>query len=185
MAGGHRALRRFSPGPNLQAVYSMNFKLKGVVGANSVNNTTYLGTPDVSLQPMLTCDPTAGLNSKQYVNGACFALPSIGLQNGSFDFPYIHGPAYFDTDLTLLKNFHLKEGRNLQLRFAGFNVLNHPITSFSGRFPAEANLYYSGTTVGQLPAPTSGCSVVGSSCFGYAGYKQGRRVIELAAKYSF
>jgi hypothetical protein len=182
MASG---ITSYQSGPNLQAVYSPNFKMKGLVGVNNVNNTTYLGTPEVSLQPLLTCNPAAALQPKQYVNGACFALPSIGMQNGVFNFPYLHGPGYFDTDLTLLKNFSIREGKSLQFRFAGFNVVNHPITSFSGRFPAEASLYYSGTTVGQLSTPTTGCSVVDSTCFGYAGYKQGRRVVELAAKYSF
>jgi hypothetical protein len=175
----------FQSGPNLQAIYSLNFKLKGVVAGSTVNNTSYLGTPEVSLQPNLTCNPASGLKAKQYVNGACFALPSIGTENGVFNFPYLHGPAYFNTDLTLLKNFRTGEGKTLQLRFAGFNFLNHPITSFSGRFPAEASLYYTGDTVGQLSTPTSGCSVVDSACFGYAGYKQGRRVVELAAKYTF
>jgi len=65
--------------------------------------------------------------------------------------------------------------------------MNHPITSFSGRFPQEANLYFSGqTATSATPQYTSGnCSVVGSTCFGYAGYKQGRRVIEVAAKLTF
>ena len=172
-------------GPNLQAVYSPNFKLKGVVGSNNVNDTTYIGTPDVSLQPVLTCNPASNLQAKQYVNGNCFTLPSIGIQNGSFNFPYLHGPAYFDTDLTLLKDFHLREQQHLQLRLAGFNFLNHPITSFSGRFPTEASLYFSGTTSPTLNNATGNCSVTGSACFGYAGYKQGRRVVEIAAKYSF
>jgi hypothetical protein len=175
----------FQSGPNLQAIYSPDFKLKGVVGVNNVNSTTYLGTPEVSLQPMLTCNPAAGLQPKQYVNGSCFTLPSIGTINGSFNFPYLHGPAYFDSDLTVLKDFKLEGQQHLQFRFAGFNFLNHPITSFSGRFPAEASLYFSGTTSPTLSNTTGNCSVVASACFGYAGYKQGRRVLEIAVKYSF
>jgi hypothetical protein len=112
-------------------------------------------------------------------------LSPIATENGVFDFPYIHAPAYFDTDLTLLKNFSIRDGKNVQFRFAGFNIFNHSITSFSGRFPAEASLYYTGTTPPELSTPTSGCSAVNSACFGYAGYKQGRRVVELAAKLSF
>jgi hypothetical protein len=174
-------------GPNLQATYSANFKLNGIVGANPVLNTIYLGTPDVSLQPMLTCDPSKNLQAKQYVNGACFQLPSPGLQNGPMNFPYLHGPAYFNTDLTVGKSFHFADSRSLQLRLAGFNFLNHPITSFSGRVPNEANLYFAGTTptTATLPATTGNCSVIGSNCFGYAGYKQGRRVVEISAKFNF
>lgn len=185
----------YQSGPNLQAVYSLNFKLKGAVNTTSgstttistISNTTYLGTPEVSLQPFLTCNPSTGLKAKQYVNGSCFALPPIGTQNGGFNFPYLHGPAYFDTDLTLVKNFTTARGRNLQLRLAGFNFLNHPINSFSARFSNESALYFSGNSPSTvaLSTPTANCSVVGSTCFGYAGYKQGRRVVEIAAKYSF
>jgi hypothetical protein len=195
LANGWNAsgITSFQSGPNLQAIYALNLKTKGNVTdpgtttTYSVNNTTYLGTPDVSLQPTVSCDPTANLQQYQYVNGNCFTLPQIGTVNGSFNFPYIHGPAFFNSDLTLFKNFRMKEGRSLQLRFAGFNFLNHPITSFSGRFPVEANLTWTGTTTApQLAAPaTTSCSVIGSQCFGYAGYKQGRRVVEIAVKYSF
>ncbi len=169
-------------GPNLQAIYSFDFKMKGVYGAYNVNSTTFLGTPEVSLQPLLTCDPTTGLKDKQYMNGACYRLPDVGGPNGPFNEPYIHGPAYFNSDLTALKDFKMGESRNLQLRFAAFNFMNHAITSYSGRFPNESNLYFTDKT---LPTPTGNCSVVGSTCFGYAGYKQGRRVVEVAAKYTF
>jgi hypothetical protein len=41
--------------------------------AISLNNTTVLGTPDIELQPVLTCDPKHGLNSgaagRHYING--------------------------------------------------------------------------------------------------------------------
>ncbi|MDR3735687.1 MAG: TonB-dependent receptor [Acidobacteriaceae bacterium] len=173
-------------GPNLASVYSPDFKLKGAISGTTINQSNWIGTPDISLQPELICDPSTNLKAKQYVNGACFRMPPLG-QNGTFQFPYLHGPAYFNTDLTILKNFRMSGERSLQLRFAGFNFLNHPITSFSGRFPQEANLYFSGQTAASAttPATTGNCSVVGSTCFGYAGYKQGRRVIEVAAKLTF
>lgn len=186
-------ITNYQAGFNLPAVYSPDFKVKGFVSnatgtiTSNVSNTVYLGTPDVSLQPYLTCDPVANLQPKQYLRGECFALHNVGTENGPYVYPYIHGPSYFNTDLTLLKNFPMGEKKSLQLRFAAFNVLNHAITSFSGRFPNESNLYFTGTSVGQtqLQAQPGNCSVTGSQCFGYAGYKQGRRVVELAAKYTF
>lgn len=190
-------ITNYQSGFNLQAVYSPDFKTKGFVSntdpitgavtSTNISNTVYLGTPEVSLQPYLTCDPVANLKPRQYVRGECFALHDVGTQNGPYIYPYIHGPAYFNTDLTLLKNFPMGEKKNLQLRFAAFNVLNHAITSFSGRFPNESNLYFTGATTGAttLQAQPGNCSAIGSQCFGYAGYKQGRRVVELAAKYSF
>ena len=106
---------------------------------------------------------------------------------------YIHGPAFFASDLTLQKTFPLKESRNIQLKLAGFNFLNHPLTSFSSRYPREANLqFYDPNNVGfagvQLvnsANPGGNCSDAGSQCFGYAGYKTGRRVLEVMARYNF
>ncbi|MFC6645293.1 carboxypeptidase regulatory-like domain-containing protein [Granulicella cerasi] len=186
----------YQAGPNIQANYSFSFKAKGVLTQTlpggttqtvNVNNTTFLGTPEVSLQPLLTCDPRTGLKDKQYVRGDCFQLPGIGTKNGPFNYPYIHGPAYFSTDLTVVKHFRMGGQKDLQFRFAAFNFLNHPITSYSARFPNESNLIYTGSTTNPvLSNPDTGnCSVIGSQCFGYAGYKQGRRVVEVAAKYSF
>ncbi|MDE1163033.1 MAG: TonB-dependent receptor [Acidobacteriaceae bacterium] len=187
----------YQSGPNLQAIYSLSLKAKGTVtqaiaGSTTatllnVNNTNYLGTSEVSLQPMLTCDPSTGLKDKQFVRGECFKLPSIGTVNGQFNYPYIHGPAYFDTDLTLVKHFRISNQKEVQIRLAAFNFVNHPVTSFSSRFPSESTLTYSGTYANPtLQSPDNGnCSVTSSSCFGYAGYKQGRRVVEVAAKYSF
>ena len=60
---------------------------------------------------------------------SCFALPALG-SNGQYIEPYAHGPAFFNSDLTLEKGFGLGEGRNLRLRIAGFNFLNHPLQQF-------------------------------------------------------
>ena len=70
------------------------------------SNTTILGTPDVNLQPVLKCNPTSGLGSHQYLNPNCFGLPATGT-NGQYIEPYAHGPAFFNSDLTLEKGFGL------------------------------------------------------------------------------
>jgi len=41
-----------------------------------ISNLSILGTPDISLQPYLTCNPTSGLGPHQYINGSCFAAPT-------------------------------------------------------------------------------------------------------------
>ncbi len=173
-------------GPNLQATYFPNFNLGGTLGtgatALNVASSTFLGTPDVYLQPNLTCNPALHTKPNQYVNAACFQLPQIG-HNGPFNFPYIHAPAYFDTDLTLAKSFGLGEGRNLQFRFAAFNFLNHPLTSFTTSFPQQIALNLSNPTPGgeaanpALATPQAG--------FGIAPLREGRRVVEVAAKFNF
>ncbi len=204
-------------GPNLQAVYSPNLSLAGFATssyngnqctANSaagqtlactISNSTILGTPDISLQPVLrpaagcpSGNPTSGLAKHQYVNGTCFGLPADGL-NGPTNMGYLRGPAFFNSDLTLQKTIPLKESRNLQFRVAAFNFINHPLVSFSSRFPREANLQFydpnytgfSGVQLANGAVAGANCSAAGSQCFGYAGYKTGRRVLELSGRFNF
>jgi hypothetical protein len=171
-------ITNFQSGPNLQATnYNTDFGLGGYIPATPVqqtypiNNTSYLGTPDVSLQPLLTCDPRTNLKPRQFMRNSCFALPAQGGQNGPMTFPYIHGPAFFQSDLTLVKDFKLKEKQGLQFRLAAFNFLNYKLKTFSSKdnrnpltlvYPLENN-------------PSFGISTLNS----------GRRVLELALLYSF
>jgi hypothetical protein len=161
-------------GPNLLAVnYSTNFNLTGppVSGQqDAVSNLSYLGTPDVNLQPTVICDPRSHLAPRQYANGSCFGFPAQGGANGSFNLPYLHGPAYFQSDLTLIKDFHLKESHNLQFRAAAFNFLNYKLKTFSNIDASSLQLVYPLTS---------------DQNFGRSIYNSGRRVIELAVRYSF
>jgi len=45
--------------------------------------------------------------------------------------PYLPGPMYWNSDLTATKNFKMGARRNLQVRIAGFNFLNHVLLSFA------------------------------------------------------
>lgn len=175
-------------GANLQATYSPNLNLGGRLGLPgsgnqlNVDNKVFLGTPDVLLQPVLTCDPSVHTKPNQFINGSCFQLPQIG-QNGQFNIPYLHSPAYFNSDLTVAKTFAIKDARNLQIRFAGFNFLNHPLNSFSTSFPQQVQLNLSNLTAGgQTASPTLATQGPG---FGASTLKVGRRVVEIAVKYNF
>ncbi len=167
-------------GPDLQATnYLANFALQGFVPATasqqsySISNLTYLGTPDVSLQPRLTCNPAANLDKGQYMRAECFSLPTQGGDNGQFIYPYLHGPAYFNTDITAIKNFAISDKKNLQLRLAGFNFINHPISTFSNKQPTALQL--------QFPIGTNG----NDQYFGRTTFETGRRQVELGAKFTF
>ena len=177
----------FQTGQNMQAsTTNPNFGLNGLIGPAGatqygISNVNFLGTPDVSLQPVLTCDPRSGRTAHQYINGACFAAPAIG-QNGPAFFPYLHGPAYFDSDLSGQKSFSMPHDQSLQLRFAAFNFLNHPLTSFTGNFANETTLTLNNTSANATPQTAT---YDPTSRFGFADYKQGRRVVELSLKYMF
>jgi hypothetical protein len=151
-----------------------------------------LGTPNVSLRPVLTCDPRMGLKKGQYVNPDCFAAPttaSNGFGNGHTG--YIPLPKYWNSDLTLIKNFSIGERQSVELRFAGFNFLNHALTSFSNG-DSNLKLNFDGTTH-QLTngngtsAANGGGACPGPTCkdFGYADYTYGHRILEAGAKFSF
>jgi hypothetical protein len=164
-------------GPNLQATnYLSNFDLTGTIPATtnqqaySVSNLTYLGTPDVSLQPYLNCNPTANLARHQYISATCFSVPPQGGLNGPFIYPYVHGPAYFDSDLTAIKNFKLREAKDLQFRFAAFNFLNHPLATFTNKAPTQTELLF---------------PLAANNNFGHTTFTAGRRTTEIAIKYTF
>jgi hypothetical protein len=138
-----------------------------------LSNTLVTGSPDVSMEPILTCDPRSNLSSQQFMNGNCFAPPAPG-QNGSFVFPYIKTPAFFNSDLSMTKDFKFTESKKFQFRFSAYNFLNHPLTSFN---PAggDGNLTLSFNSSGKLSSPS----------FGYANYLNGNRTIQLDLKFYF
>jgi hypothetical protein len=120
---------------------------------------------------VLTCDPTSGLKPNQFINGNCFSAPTPG-HNGAFILPYIKGPAFFNNDLTLFKDFNISEHQKLQFRVSGYNFLNHPLTSFIN---GDNNLNLSFDSTGKLS----------NNRFGYADWQIGHRIIQLAVKYNF
>jgi hypothetical protein len=87
----------------------------------------WLGTNmDANGEPIaqVICDPRSG--GGKYFNPACFAPPSTFGQNGTVIWPYIKGPGYIDSDLSIYKNFNFKEHQQLQFRMQTYNFLNHP-----------------------------------------------------------
>jgi len=181
-------------GPNAQRVLNSNLGLGGNINLPNgieyvVNNLTFLGTPDVVLQPELTCDPRVGLQKHQYINVACFRLPQFGV-NGPAEFPYIHTPGYFNTDVRLSKDLKLGEKRDIQFQLSAFNVINRPNYSFSSKFPLEQTLLATGSSLNY--GGDSSCqagTATGAYCFptqfGNAQFRFGRRISEITIKYNF
>ena len=153
-------------GANLQNATSFGISLP----AGTTTQTGITGTPDVAIAPVLTCDPRKNLASNQYLNLSCFALPTPG-HNGTFVIPEEFGPGFFNTDLSLFKNFHFTERRTLQFRVEGFNVLNHANRSFG--LDNSLNLAFNagGTETNAL--------------FGTAVLKTGNRIMPFVAKFYF
>ena len=161
-------LTGFSPHAN----FNLNLNGVNIPGASYVvSNVSLLGTPDIQLNPILTCNPTSHLGPHQFINPNCFSFPTQVGQNGPIVLPAIYGPAYFNWDLGLFKNFQISESKKLQFRINGYNFLNHPLWSFNG---SHLNLGFDGTT-GKLNTPD----------FGMVTDKQGHRIVQLAVKFLF
>ena len=140
-----------------------------------IGNQSILGTSNIQLNPVLTCNPTANLKPHQFINGSCFAVPTTIGQNGPATLPAIYGPAFFNSDLGLFKNFQIKESMKLQFRIQAYNFLNHPLWSF----PNSNNLTL------QYSQSANGTITQTNSNFGYTTFKQGNRIVELMVKFYF
>jgi len=182
----------------------------------TVNESSWLGTNSYGgsggglLLPQLICDPRQH-GSGQYFNPNCFGMPSYG-QQGTLVWPYLHNPAYFDSDLALFKNFQITERQKLQFRVSATNWLNHPLGQFglagtgdeAVSFTHDYTVPISGTAVGSSGNECAFLNVaVGSdgnchptvtgisqtntntSLTGKPAFKTGSRQVLFAVKYYF
>jgi hypothetical protein len=138
-----------------------------------INAINVAGTPDTSVHAILTCDPRHGLASYQFAAPSCFASPGPG-QNGNYRTPYLKQPKFMNHDVSLFKNFPLKEQRRLQFRASAYNFINHPISFFQTGDPGLA-LNFNNGVLDQASLQS----------FGRPIKKQGNRVLELTVKLFF
>ena len=178
-------IAQYQTGADLQASVSSNFNYSAWIPAGTTfmgvtttkayqaGSNTVLGTPDVTLMPKVICNPGAGLKKNQYINGACFANTVTPGQQGTYIFPTVTGPGYFNTDMSAFKNFTwgASESKKLQFRFSGYNFLNHPVRTFIQNDPGLNLNFDQG---GKL-----------DSNFGYAQNKIGHRIVQGTIKFSF
>jgi len=202
-------------GPNLGSLGNVNLGLNGTgpsyfsdaaltqwAGNYSLSSTYYLGSPSPTLMPTVVCNPNAHLKAHQYFNAACFSGPTPNT-NGPWQLPYMHGPAWFNSDLAVFKTFKVTERQNVEFRLSAFNFLNHALESFQNQSNGDMTIsmnYECNGAVGSQSNPCplgSGQYVVtnvptgkykldGSTiASGYASTKLGRRVLEMSARYTF
>jgi len=159
--------------PNTGGTLNVNWP-----SAYSQNN--WLGTnmnANAGVVPRVTCDPRNGLSSGQYFNPNCFAPPAVRGQNGDIIWPYIKGPGYINSDLSLYKNFTFKERHQIQFRMQAYNFLNHPNADLSLN-SADLNLSFNNNNnISQTN--------VNALTTGRALNSGGRRVVMLSLKYMF
>ena len=146
----------------------------------NLDPVVWLGTPDIQLMPTLPGNPKAGLKTHQYMNPTAFGVP-LPETNGVYRLPFISGPSFMTHDVTLLKNIPMGGKRNLQLKFAAFNVFNHPLVSFNNANTNNLQLAIQNATAGQALTQ----NMLQYQNFGVADIKVGNRLMEVQGKFTF
>src|SRR5215472_6791633 len=179
-------LTQYQTGADLQAVISSNFNYTGFIPAGTTfmgettttaiqaTDSNIIGTSDITLMPRLTCDPRQGLKANQYMNGACFSPFATPGQQGNYINTSLTGPGFFNTDMSVFKNFTMgqSESKKLQFRFSGYNFINHPNRTF---ISGDSGLNLTFNSSGALANPN----------FGYATNTVGHRIIQGEIKFMF
>src|SRR5579884_935137 len=164
-------------GPPLQPLTNGTLNMSYPGG---VSNQSILGTDGMVLEPYLTCDPRNG--GGKFFNPSCFAVPTNRGQNGPTVWPTIVGPAYFDTDMGVYKDFKVTERQKVEFRLTAFNILNHPNQQFGLGSDVNVSL---ACPSGQTCTSASQYVNTNSKTTGTPLYTFGNRTVELALKYSF
>ncbi len=139
----------------------------------TISNDSVTGSPDEVAVPIVSCDPRKGLKAHQYFNPSCFTAPSEG-HNGAFRLPYIHGPAYFNDELGIFKDFKIQETSKLQIRFQAFNFLNRSFDTYQ-QYDSSLYMGFSDINIAPDNASTAGVTTT----------RTGHRTFQAAAKYYF
>jgi hypothetical protein len=137
----------------------------------SISNTA--GSPDLTLMPTLVCDPRSHLTSNQYINGVCFSPYAVAGKQGNYIFPTLTGPGFFNTDMSIFKNFTFgqSENKKLSVRLTGYNFINHPNNTFIAN---DNGLNLTFNSAGQL-----------NSQFGYATNTIGHRIVQIMVRFAW
>jgi len=178
-------ITQYQTGVDLQAAVSSNFNFAGFIPAGTTfmgrtitnaiqgSASNVLGSGDLTLMPTLTCDPRQGLKANQYMNGACFSPWLTPGSQGNYIFPTMTGPGFWNSDVSLFKNFTWgsSENKKLQFRIFGYNFLNHPNRTFISN-DSGLNL-------------TFNSSGVRNPNFGYATNTVGHRILQGMIRFSW
>ena len=202
MKYGNRLMRSFTQGWQVSGVTSIRSGLPytpgfSVSGAGSANQTGS-NTEGARIGVVAGCNPNTGSSDPfNRLNAACFFAPSpgsLGLESGQ---NWLYNPGLIQFDISLQKQFAIKEKLHFQFRVDAFNVFNH--ANFTGLntglnfnaypnsngivtgSPALANNATPYNAAGQLVNVTGFGSVTSPA----AGAPGGPRVLQLVAKITF
>ena len=148
-----------------------------------ITSSSSLGTPDITLQPTIVASPN-GKAPHQYVDGSVFRLPSLGT-NGPTYYGDLRGPAYFNSDLSMRKEFKIRDKDALQLRVAAFNFINRANYTFSSLYPGGYSMNFTQTGSSTNLNSDLVNATNQQPGFGSTPIRTGRRIMEISVKYVF
>jgi len=112
-----------------------------VLGISLVGDFANVGSTTNNTRPIRTCDGNLSSGNRSithWFNTSCFTNPAP-FSFGNSGRGLITGPALFDVDLGLIRNFGLGEKAKLQFRAEAFNSANHVNFSIPGRSLGNSN----------------------------------------------
>jgi outer membrane receptor protein involved in Fe transport len=146
------------------------WQLNGIIQAQTGFPLTVIEPNNVSLtsltnRPNLVCNPNSGGagTPSQFFNTSCFQRLTLAANAGLVGNEgrnVVTGPGFSQTDLSLFKNFAIRESMQAQFRIEAFNALNQAVF-----FPPG--------------------NMIGTPTFGVITQAADGRVFQMAAKFSF
>jgi hypothetical protein len=147
----------FTPGLSISGVSSQN------TSGNTLANGTYEGA---RIGYVKGCNPYTGSDDPwRRLNSACFFAPqpgSLGLESG---INWLYQPGYINFDMSLQKQFSIRERLHFQFRVDAFNIFNHPNFVALNTTVNFAGTYPNGETVANNPYNSAG-QLVNQNGFG-------------------
>jgi hypothetical protein len=144
-------------------------------------------------RPSYVHKPSANCSLKTYIAGNVTSCIDIGAYvlpvarynaNGSLNYAFgntsrntLHGPGFYYDNLSLFKNFPIRESMKVQFRVEGQNITNHP----SAANPSSSINSLSNTST--APNPSGFGQVTGVQSL--PGELSGARVLQLSGKFIF
>jgi hypothetical protein len=143
---------------------------------SGANTPGFAAIPSYGFRPNLVLGVPIylkGSDPLQYLNPAAFSLPAAG-QFGTLGRGSIRAPGINNVDFSVVKNFTVKEGYNIQFRAEMFNAFNH--ANFTN---LDGNLSF------QNLATDANFGHSTNSNFGRLSSTRGPREIQFGFKFTF
>jgi outer membrane receptor protein involved in Fe transport len=158
------------------APFMPTFSVSGLSNQNITGSTTE------GSRLYVLSNPATGSYPYKAFNGNAFALPQVGSIGLESSYNYLTGPGINNWDLSLQKDFSVKEKLHFQFRVDAFNVWNHT------QFGPGMNLNLTASSLGgaftNLPVDANG-NLVNKNGFGTPNAARDPRILMTMIKVRF